>query len=362
MPCRLLQSDCRLREEERVAAAHCAARAAAAFHLGIEVVLLRAVVEARARVLLHLPVSVFRGGVARCERADAERQVLNDAGGRREGLLLAVVSHGVGYLHRAGGGTDEAELEALVTHEHLHGLHGNGGDALGEAAEQRLGKHLHGFLGIAETPLGELDSIAAALLDCHLLRREGVQRRSHARPHGLVAELDFRAVRLVDVVLDACYAHQRALFLELLAGEADEPSEAYLAADVRPVLLRPDAVKLASEGELVLLVVEQVLDGGAEHVPRRAALVCVVAYVGGGEHAAEHGVLVARFRQKFIPRHHYSVQLLRHDLEASCGLSARGLMEILHVKLAPREHPRLEDDRHALPLDEALAEVEFVGD
>ena len=72
------------------------------------------------------------------------------------------------------------------------------------------------------------------------------------------------------------------------------------------------------------------------------------------------GVLVARTRNERAPRHHLSVDLLRHDFKAARLLS-RCRVGVFHFKLASREHTALEDHGHLLACNQTLLEVERLG-
>ena len=72
------------------------------------------------------------------------------------------------------------------------------------------------------------------------------------------------------------------------------------------------------------------------------------------------GVLVARARNECAPRHRLSVDFLRHDFKAARLLS-RCRVGVFHLKLASREHTTLEDNGHLLTRDQALLEVERLG-
>ena len=74
-------------------------------------------------------------------------------------------------------------------------------------------------------------------------------------------------MRLVDVVFYARDADENAVFLKAFIRELYIPAELDAPADVQPIFLCPDAVKVARERELCLLTVKETFHGGTEHIP-----------------------------------------------------------------------------------------------
>lgn len=102
------------------------------------------------------------------------------------------------------------------------------------------------------------------------------------------------------------------------------------------------------------------LHGFAQQVPLRARTRGGVVDVGLRKHAMKDGVFVTRTRNERAPRHRLSVDLLRHDFKAPRLLS-RCRVGVFNFKLAPRKHAALEDHGHLLARDQALLEVERLG-
>ena len=70
-------------------------------------------------------------------------------------------------------------------------------------------------------------------------------------------------MRLVDIIFNARDADENAVFLKAFIGELYIPAELDAPADVLPIFLCPNAVKVSRERELCLLVVKDFsrLDG-----------------------------------------------------------------------------------------------------
>ena len=141
------------------------------------------------------------------------------------------------HLHRVRLAAHETELQALIADEHLHRLYGYRVYAVREVVEQRRLQHRHRFLCVAETPLGELQRLAAVVLCDYLRAFKLFQLGRKRRAYGVVRQLQFGAVRFVDVVLYARYADEHTVLLETLVSEPDVATELYLSAYVQPVFL-----------------------------------------------------------------------------------------------------------------------------
>ena len=168
-------------------------------------------------------------------------------------------------------------------------------------------------------------------------------------------------MRLVDVVLNARYPDKHPVLLEVFIGKLYIPSEPYLSADVYPILFRPNAVKLPRKRELLFLVVEQVTDGGTEHIPRSPRLCLVVTDIGIRHTAFEHDIGVRRLRRKRGVRHCLTVYFSRDYLETTCSLALFCVVVVFDLELTPGKHTRLKDDSHCFALDKAFLVVERIG-
>ena len=74
-------------------------------------------------------------------------------------------------------------------------------------------------------------------------------------------------MRLVDIIFNARDTDENAVFLKAFIGELYIPAELDAPAYVQPIFLCPNAVKVARERELCLLVVKETFHGLTEHVP-----------------------------------------------------------------------------------------------